>query len=65
MCMRACVFSCVQLFATPWTVNGQVPLPMGLPSQEYWSELPFPTLGGLPNSGIEPTSPPVPTLDSL
>ena len=35
-------FSCVQLFATPWTVAHQAPLSMGLSRQEYWSGLPFP-----------------------
>ena len=65
ICMHACVFSRVQLFATPWTVTSQLPLSMGFPSQEYWSELPFPTPGDLPNSEMEPTSPLVPTLGSL
>ena len=35
----------------------QTPLSMGLSQQEYWSGLPFPPLGDLPNPGIEPTSP--------
>ena len=35
----------VQLFATPWTIAPQAPLPMGFPSQEYWSGLPFPSPG--------------------
>ena len=34
--------SCVQLFATPWTVASQAPLNMGFPRLEYWSGLPFP-----------------------
>ena len=42
--------------ATPWTVVHQTPLSMGLSRQEYWSELPFPTSGGFPNPGTEPTS---------
>ena len=42
-----------QLFATPWTVAGQSPLPMGLSWQEYWSGLPFPFLQDRPNLGIE------------
>ena len=63
--MHACVFSRVQLFATPWTVTSQLALSMGFPSQEYWSELPFPIPGDLPNSEIKPTCPLVPTLDSL
>ena len=41
---------------TPWTVARQAPLPMGFPRQEYWSELPFPPPGALPNRGIEPVS---------
>ena len=41
---------------TPWTVARQTPLPMGFPRQEYWSELPFPPPGALPNRGIEPVS---------
>ena len=42
---------------TPWTVARQAPLFMGFPRQEYWSRLPFPSPGDLPDSGIEPTSP--------
>ena len=44
-------------FATPRTVAFQAPLSMGFPRQEYWSELPFPSPGDLPSSGIEPVSP--------
>ena len=40
-------------FVTPWTVAHQVPLSMGFPRQEYWSVLPFPSPGGLPNLGIQ------------
>ena len=47
-------FSHVQLFATLWTVACQAPLSMGLSRQEYWSGLPFPSPGSLPNPGIEP-----------
>ena len=43
----------VQLFATPWTVALQTPLPMGFSRQEYWSGLPFPSPGDLPDSGME------------
>ena len=46
-----------RLFATPWTVACQAPLCMGFPRQEYWSELPFPIPGDLPDPGIEPISP--------
>ena len=42
---------------TPWTVAYQAPLSMGLSRQEYWSGLPFPSPGDLPNPGIEPRSP--------
>ena len=44
-------------FGTPWTSAHQPPLSMGFPRQEYWSGLPFPSPGNLPNSGIEPASP--------
>ena len=47
----------VPLFETPCTVTYQVPLSMGLSRQEYWSGLPFPSPGDLPNPGIEPGSP--------
>ena len=49
--------SCVQLFATPWTVVCQASPSMGFSSQEYWSELPFPSPGNFPDPGIEPRSP--------
>ena len=49
-----CVLSCARLFATPWTVTRQAALSMESPSQQYWSGLPFPALGNLPNSRIEP-----------
>ena len=48
--------SCPTL-ATPWTVARQAPLSMGFSRQEYWSGLPFPSPGDLPNPGIEPVSP--------
>ena len=48
--------------ATPWTVAHQAPLSMGFPRQGYWSELPFPTAGDLPNPGIEAMSLASPTL---
>ena len=47
----------VQLFATPWTVAHHAPLSMGFSRQEYWSELPFPSPGNLPDPGTEPGSP--------
>ena len=42
---------------TPWTINQQAPLSMGFSRQEYWSGLPFPSPGDLPNPGIEAGSP--------
>ena len=58
MCVRAvCSFSHVQLFATPWTVAHKALLFMRFPRQEYWSGLPCPPPGELPNPGIEPTFP--------
>ena len=49
-------FSCVQLFATLWTVACQATLPTGFSRQEYWSGLPCPLPGDLPDPGIEPAS---------
>ena len=49
--------SCVQLFASSWTVAYQSPQSMEFSRQEYWSGLPFPSPGDLPNPGIEPRSP--------
>ena len=43
--------------ATPWTLALQAPLFMEFSRREYWSGLPFPSLGDLPNPGVEPTSP--------
>ena len=47
----------VQLFVTPWTVAHEAPLSMGFSRQEYWSGLPFPPPGDLPDPGIEPVFP--------
>ena len=55
--MKVKSLSRVRLFATPWTVAYQAPPSMGFSRQEYWSGLPFPSLGDLPNPGIEPESP--------
>ena len=57
MCVCEYALSQVQLFETPWTVAHQVLLPMEFSRQAYWSGLPFPTPGDLPDPGIEPTSP--------
>ena len=58
--MGACVcvqlLSHVPLFATPWTISCWAPLSVRFPRQEYWSGLPFPSLGDLPDPGIEPVS---------
>jgi len=43
-------------FETPWTVARQAPWSMGFPRKEYWSGLPFPPPGDLPDPGIEPVS---------
>ena len=48
--------SCL-IFATPWMGDRQAPLSIGFSRQEYWSGLPFPSPGDLPNPGIEPGSP--------
>ena len=47
----------VRLFATLWTVAHQVPQSMGFSRQEYWSGLPFPSPGDLPDPGVESRSP--------
>ena len=51
------LLSRVWLFATPWTVAYRAPPSMGFSRQEYWSGLPFPSPGVLPNPGIKPGSP--------
>ena len=47
----------VQLFVTPWTVDYQAPPSMEFSRQGYWSGLPLPSPGDLPDPGIEPQSP--------
>ena len=61
------MLSRVQLFATLWTEAHQAPLSVGFSRQEYWSGLPFPPPGDLPDPGIKPESPVSPSLqaDSL
>ena len=56
--------SCVQLFVTLWAVAHQAPLSMGFSRQKYWSGLPWPPPGDLPNPGIEPSSLMSPVLAS-
>ena len=58
------LLSHVRLFATPWTVACQAPLPMEFSRPEYWSGLPFPSPGDLPNLRVEPRSPAL-QVDSL
>ena len=59
VCARVCVhvstqlLSCVQLFMAPWTLAYQAPLSLEFSSLEYWSSLPFPPPGDLPDTGIE------------
>ena len=69
MCLKVKVksLSRVRLFATLGTVAYQAPPSMGFFRQEYWSGLPFPSPGDLPDSAIKPDSPVSPTLqaDSL
>ena len=50
------MLSPVQLFVTPWTVAHQVPLFMEFPMQEYWSGVPFPSPGDLPDPDIKAKS---------
>ena len=52
----ACVLSRVGLPETLWTVAHQAPLSMGFSRQGYWSGLPFPSPGDLPDPGMEPNS---------
>ena len=54
--MGVCMLSCVRLSVTWWTVVYQAPLFLGFSRQEYWSGLPSPSPGDLPDPGIEPRS---------
>ena len=56
------MLSRVHLFVTQWTVARQAPLSMGFSRQEYWSGLPFPPPGDLPDPGMEPMPPASPAL---
>ena len=56
MLTLSCLLSHVRLFATLWTIALQAPPSMGFSRQEYWSGLPFPSPGNLPDPGIEFTS---------
>ena len=54
VCVKS--LSRVRLFEILWTIARQAPPSMGFPGQEYWSGLPFPSSGDLPNPGIKPGS---------
>ena len=54
--MKVKSLSHVRLFAIPWTVAHQAPPSMGFSRQEYWSGLPSPSPGDLPDPGMEPSS---------
>ena len=55
--MHACVLSCVQPFATPWTVAQQAPLSTGFSRQAYWSGVRFLSPGDPHDIGIKPRFP--------
>ena len=56
------MISCIQLFATPWTVSCLAPLSMAFSRQEYYIGLLVPPSGDLPDSGIKPISNEFPAL---
>ena len=62
MCAQSLTRIC--LFAIPWTVAHQSPLPMGFSGSKFWSGLPFPSPGDLPAPGIEDASLASPALSS-
>ena len=64
VCMLNC-FSHVQLIVTPWTVAQQAALSLGFPRQEYWSGLPCPPPGNLPDPEIKAVSLASPALAAL
>ena len=57
-----CVLIYVWFFVNPWTVTRQAPLSKGFSKQEYWSGMPFPPPGDLPDPGIKPAFPVSPAL---
>ena len=59
-CVRVLVAQLCPTLCDPWTVAHQAPLSMEFSRQEYWSGLPFPSPGDLPEPGIEPRSPALP-----
>ena len=58
------MLSRVQLFAILWTIANQAPLSMDFPRHKYWSGLPLPSPGDLPDPGIESASPVSPALQA-
>ena len=64
MTVKVKSLSRVQLSVAPWNVAYQAPPSMGFSRQEYWSGLPLPSPGDLPDPGIEPRSP-APQADAL
>jgi len=60
--MPAQLLSHVQIFGTPWSIARQALLSMEFSRQEYWSRLPCPPPGNLPDPGIKPLSPVSPAL---
>ena len=56
-CVHVLVAQLCPTLCDPWTVAHQAPLSMEFSRQEYWSGLPFPSPGDLPEPGIEPESP--------
>ena len=60
-----CVCSVMSDSAIAWTVAFQAPLSMGFSKQEYWSGLPCPPPGSLPDPGTEPESPASPALQAI
>ena len=56
-CVHVCMLSCFRLFETLWTLACQASLSMGCSRQEYWSVLPHPPPGDLPDPGLEPRFP--------
>ena len=56
MSLCVCVFNCIQFVMTPQTVVHQAPLSMEFSRQEYWSGVPFPDSGDLPDPGIKSES---------
>ena len=55
VCVCVCVCVCVLSHVSTWIIACHAPLSMGIPKQEYWKGLPFPTPGDLPDLGVKPT----------